>query len=288
MKKIKTAITFMAVALAIGFTSCDKNDDEGDGSTQYFTVPMPTLVTGNGVAATYDVSYRLDFSLQKMVLSASPTFGSLQFGFKTDEVKFTVNGNTFSANAGNCTKVQGVAGVNDVRIKFNPMPVVPPETNGLGIGYYENPWLLTRYEVLPGMKAYTYPLRATFKGTFKSTYPGQQQPFETNECMVEYSIDLANRKADVYFYNAKFAAPMPAQKVMRLKDLTVNFTDDGIELLGLNIVPSLLEGNDYTPYADYTFNKIEFEIETPNMTDCEIDFTVAGRFTGEFEGSSIQ
>ncbi len=297
MKKSKLTMGLAVAVIAMGAVSCsDDKTTSIDDFSSYFQVSMPTLVVSdNGSAASYNVDYRVDFSIEKLILSAAPTFGSVGFNFKTEAAKYLTTNGMMSANLGNCRLVQGVASVNDVRLKYNPMPVVPPTTvNNLGLAYYENPWLLVRYEVGSDMKAYTYPLRAAFKGNFKSSYVGgngQKVSYESTDCMMEYVLDVENRKADVYIYNAKFASPMPLQKVLWLKDLTLRLTDDGLELTGMNVVPYSREGEGasegFTPYSDFTFNQIEFDIDTPNMTDCEIEFTVAGRFSGEFEGSSI-
>lgn len=98
------------------------------------------------------------------------------------------------------------------------------------------------------------------------------------------AIDPNTNKAEVGLYNAKFAEPMP-QLTMYLRGLNVEYTAEGYKIYASEegVVP--LVGNDLIPYPDYIFNNFELVCEGEKLTDINVNFQVAGKFNGRFNGS---
>lgn len=285
-------IPALSIAMTVAATSCSKDDDPNDFPS-YTKVTMPTLYVGeNTYGGIYDVEYRVDMSASQIILSAAPVFGANgSFSFKTAPAPFRQSSNALNATfPGNATTTPNTFQVSDVNLRYVSASVVPPNNPELE-SYYSRFLLLASYKVGADNMAYTVPLRAAFAGNFTSTFTtaqGQEGSFQSSSCVFEYILDVAAKKADVYIYEAQFAQQMPAQKVLWLQGLDMELSEDGIELSGANVVPRSREGSGWTPYENFTFNDIEFEIKTPTMTAAEIDFTVAGRFHGDFKGSSIK
>ena len=132
----------------------------------------------------------------------------------------------------------------------------------------------------------------TFAGTTTTTYPGMTGPYTNGK--IRYRVVMktgtANSltgKADVIFYNAKFAASEKAPEItVALKDLDLKFTKQGYTLAGTDVVPFMMEGGELVPAPSYVFNNFTFNV-VGNLTQCTASYKVANVFDGQFQGVSI-
>lgn len=132
----------------------------------------------------------------------------------------------------------------------------------------------------------------TFRGSTMTTFPNQTDPFETDGIyyrvvMKRNADNSLGDKADVIFYNAKFAPAAPVLKAIVLKDLDLKFSSRGYEVSGTEIVPQvLMDGGVLTDNRTFTFDKFEFNCGG-DMTSGVADYEVAGKYKGSFNGSCM-
>lgn len=124
-----------------------------------------------------------------------------------------------------------------------------------------------------------------FKGTTVTEYPGMPGPYSTTGFTYRVKMkldDAANPKADVYFYNAKFAETEKAPTVnFVLQDLPLEFSSKGYSIAANDVVPVLVPEN--TPFPRFTFNNFRLQ-SNPEMGQISCSFTVADIYTGTFSG----
>lgn len=132
----------------------------------------------------------------------------------------------------------------------------------------------------------TFPLIAGYRGTSTTSFAmgGKEQSYMSDVPLYAVAIDPNTNKAEVGLYNAKFAEPMP-QLTMYLRGLNVEYTAEGYKIYASEegVVP--LVGNDLIPYPDYIFNNFELVCKGEKLTDINVNFQVAGKFNGRFNGS---
>ena len=132
----------------------------------------------------------------------------------------------------------------------------------------------------------TFPLIAGYRGTSATSFAmgGQEQSYMSDVTLYAVAIDSNKNTAEVGLYNAKFAEQMP-QLTMYLRGLSVEYTAEGYKISAPEegVIP--LVGNDLIPYPDYIFNNFELECEGEKLTEINVNFKVAGKFNGRFNGS---
>lgn len=127
----------------------------------------------------------------------------------------------------------------------------------------------------------------SFAGTTTSLINGSN-PYENPNVLYELTPDYTNRKAQIIIYNSKFAEAMPAIRVMRLTGLSfVPSASTGYVVSGENIVPEVLEGNNWIPNEKFVFNNFSLQPTNDNLSMASISFKVATSFTGTCQGSYI-
>lgn len=144
----------------------------------------------------------------------------------------------------------------------------------------------------------TFQLETFFYGKTVTQYPNKEgvsvsfSPEDTddgkkNPMIYQLSLDMENKTATVYIYNAKFAQESPKLTLVKLEDLTPDFSGGKVKVTGSNIVPQVVEGTSTTPFPLFTFNEFEFITTSADLVDCEIKYTVAEKYKGQFTGSYI-
>lgn len=133
----------------------------------------------------------------------------------------------------------------------------------------------------------------TFRGETITEYPGMTEHYQTDEIAyrvvikeVDGGTSLFSDKADVIFYNARFAQTMPITMTIILKDVNLVFNKAGFTLSGTNLVPYMPEGDSLTPYEKFTFDKFELNC-VGDLTRATAEYKVAGIYNGQFSGRSI-
>lgn len=130
-----------------------------------------------------------------------------------------------------------------------------------------------------------------YVGTTYTTYPGAEGVETAQSTSISYGLVLnfVENTADLYIYNAKFSnnPNEPDNKNILVGNLSMELTYNGIVISGEDVVPGLYEGGDWTDYPAFSFNKILVELVGEEMTTVQVNYTVAGRFTGAFTGTCV-
>lgn len=128
-----------------------------------------------------------------------------------------------------------------------------------------------------------------YRGQTITTYPGADTPYTTDG--IQYRVVMQRKdgaltgKADMIFYNAKFS-PMTPDLCVVVKDLDVEFTNDGYTLSTTDNVPYMVEAGELQPVDRFTFNDIKASV-SGDLTGISINYTVASVFKGTFSGSCM-
>lgn len=129
----------------------------------------------------------------------------------------------------------------------------------------------------------------TFCGT-TTTNPGADKPYENKNIRYRVVMKTDNGnlgdKADVIFYNAKFAEQAPAIEAIVIKDLKLEFSAAGYKVSGTDVVPSMIEAGALSPTPRYKFDNFSLSV-VDDLTQATADYKVAGKFEGSFQGACI-
>lgn len=121
-----------------------------------------------------------------------------------------------------------------------------------------------------------------------NTLINNEQPFTNPNILYAVDIDIANRKATVTMFNAKFAEAAPNIRVLRLRNLSfVGDRSSGYRIEGTNVVPEVQEGNQWIPNQHFTFDSFSLVPTSENLSVASINYRVAGIYTGSCTGSYI-
>lgn len=131
----------------------------------------------------------------------------------------------------------------------------------------------------------------TYRGQTVTSYPQDPgTPFASTTIAYRVVMKMKDNsitdKADVIFYNAKFAPQAPEITVV-LKDLDLTFTADGYTVSGTNLVPSVLEAGALQENPRYKFDNFRAVVNGQQLTGISISYRVAGVYTGSFTGSCV-
>jgi hypothetical protein len=131
----------------------------------------------------------------------------------------------------------------------------------------------------------------TFMGSTITTGQDMPGPYTNNK--FRYRIYMKTNtngaltgKADVIFYNAKFAERSPEMTIV-VRDLDLKFSNSGYTVSGTDIIPDMVsDGGEFTPFPSFTFNNFTFTA-VGDLTQATASYKVAGKYNGQFQGSSI-
>lgn len=122
-----------------------------------------------------------------------------------------------------------------------------------------------------------------FCGNTTTRYPGMTEAYNTEGITYRAVLTFGKEgyKADLYFYNAKFAEKAPELNFV-LKDLDLTVDRYGRFIIqGEKVAPVMIpEGS---PNTRFTFDNVKM---TTNMKTMTGDYSVAGIYTGQFSGTS--
>lgn len=153
-----------------------------------------------------------------------------------------------------------------------------------------NHYAVIQYTLNNTWKVRTFWPDVTFRGSTVTSYPGMTEPYENTEMsyrvIMKLKDNLPTDKADVIFYNAKFAPPAPEVTVV-LKDLDLKFTDKGYTIAGNNIIPQMYMDQVLADNPKYKFNAFNLSV-SGDLTGANIEYTVADVFHGSFTGRYIK
>lgn len=178
-------------------------------------------------------------------------------------------------------------------------------------GYYYNAANVGKYTYTPGMypwitlasynigntyKVNTFQKNTFFKGETATSYTdrnGESHLYNTDAIMYRFMLNKeensSNYTADLLIYDAKFS-DNPNEKpkdAILAQGLKVEFTSNGITISGEDIIPSMLEGGDFTEVPAFKFNYVKFNTTDLYYTQGVMDYQVAGMYNGHFEGAYL-
>lgn len=312
MKKI---FFFAAAGVLLALSSCDKKDSFANKTIPFYSPAISILTDLNDGSVTvtdgyyyYDLDISMtntDSEMKGTVSSPELIANNTNLSFTTEPQKYVSTGyDAFFENA------QGkVAGNSTLKLKDAVFEAIDAynEDNKYNGYYYslEDVGELTyklkdpspkitvaRYFIGDDYRVNTFQDDTFFQGTTTTEYSmmGTTANFETENILYRIIIDLENYKATAIMYNAKFSAvEQEPTKTVIIKDLDVTFDANGVNVSGTNLIPFMysdLEGMQEAPR--WIINNFSFNTTGDYYIDGVIDYTVAGAYTGHFEGSYIK
>lgn len=306
-----------ALLLAGGTTSClNDDDDDKNKKTDTITGRPYVLVTdadGNTKIsrATITMNYETPSMLSRMTVEDLNT-GASTVTVKTGDVKFVTgvteledtdyrfwltggvlyDGSNVSADdavpvTSLRVDVTGASYTNDpevlsdIRQQLAGNPLERPQAGSASSNYIYGEFNYGAFSVK------TFWNDMLYKGETVTTYPGAQEPYDTDDIIYRVNIKADNQggcKADVYFYNAKFADRQPMAVNFMLRDLPVKLSKHGfsIAVSGKNpiMVPEGTENSRFQ-FNDFTLSS------TPDLSGVVCNYKVAGIYTGQFGGQAV-
>lgn len=291
MKKI----VFGAMALLLCCSSCLKEAKEErtiSYSTTNLIIPDNPSEECVASAATYLV--KADVAAGRLAVSSNLKVGEQELTLVTDQVAYQA-WNSLQGSLTKFTNAHGMASSLPVTA-FNGSisgACFYPESNVSlpGVDFIPagefGPKVVFQYRLGNDYTVKTFSRDEVFSGTTTTRYHynGEGLTFTTDKILYRLVINKDFKKADIIIYKAKFAEQQPMEiAAMLLKDLNVSFSSRGIQVSGTNVVPKVPEGNGYTEFANYTFDNILFQTISDDLTKATIDYSVAGKYHGQFSG----
>lgn len=306
MKKL--FIMGAAFAAAFALTSCD-SDSDGNSSSATYNMQAYNLYTPvSGGSAPFTGLSNYQFTL----------------AFPGQTVSISVDGMPLpGGGSGNFTTVDMQTAVSQVKMndEYREMIAFSSENataSGMSVTSLQGLLTQTAYapgdQEIPGYKRLIpsqtlhYPVMQyiladewrvrtfwpdmTFHGSTTTTFPMDGSPYQNDNIAYRIVMGVDTKtyaltgKADLIFYNAKFAPPAPEITVV-LKDIDVEFTSAGYTVSGSEIIPYMVEAGALQETPRYKFNSLRMEC-TGDLTTAIINYQVADVFKGRFQGQSIQ
>jgi len=298
-----------AVAALLLMSSCMK-DDDGNSSSRTALIPAYNLYTPlSGVAAPSVGLARYNFttafpaqtitvSTDNMVMPGG-TVGSfkcmpLQFDqgqMMVDDInRLTIefSGSNVSESGSKVTSLNGLI----TQAAYAPGDQEIPGYKRL-IPDNSLQYVIMQYVLDDTWQVRTFWPDMTFRGSTTTTFPGdsgESSTFQNDDIAYRIVMELTKEnaltgKADVIFYNAKFAPNMPGITVV-LKNLDLKFTTAGYTISGKQAVPYMVEAGELQETPRFKFDNISVEC-TGDLSSAIITYQVATVFKGRFQGQSL-
>lgn len=303
----KTGLFAAMAIFAIGFASCNKDTEPQLTST--VSVNTYSLVTSTGGTVVSPTKYTYIFDVYKgtgtMGTEALGTAGG-NVSFRTDAMKYlnayaTVEGDesiyefismTAEDAGGTPTPVTSLNSLITYATNANNMRLLADLKDVLNVNPISYP--TTREKSLYSFTQYKYGAYTVttfwpdmlYTGTTITNYPGAEIPYNNDKIVYRVVMDLStpnDYKADVYFYNAKFAEKAPSINFV-LKNLSLKFSAVGFTIDGSNVDPVMIPEN--TPNTRFRFDNFTL-MSNPLMSTMSCRYKVAGVYMGQAEGAFL-
>ena len=150
-------------------------------------------------------------------------------------------------------------------------------------------YVLMQYELNNDWNIRTFWPDMTFRGSTVTSYPGMTEAYSNSNIAYRVVMQLKDNaltdKADVIFYNAKFAPKAPEITVV-LKNLDLAFSDKGYTVKGSDIIPYMVEAGTLQETPKFKFNSFALTA-IGDMSTAMINYEVADVYKGTFTGNSV-
>lgn len=297
--KIKNLILGIA-GFGLVFSSCNLDSENEDNYTSGTYKCANLVVNSAGDAFASNATYSMMFYYLDGTLSA--TTGDLNLGGSSN-VSFTTNAmpcetrlydvngtaldvTTFSggtANAGG-QQVTNLSGFLSSIVNWLSTndPVNP------AYKFVAQIPVVMSYNVGNAYTVKTFMPDAIYTGTTRiATVGSPAEPFTNDGVRYRVIFSSDYKKADVIFYNAKFAEAMPVTINFVLQNLDVEFNRNGYVISGKDLTPSLYESDGLTPAPNYQITSFEFINASDDLTVGTAMYTVQigkAQYNGDFTG----
>ena len=288
--KIKI-FTLACLGMMMGFTSCNLDNDDSDNYTQIPYKMCSLVIPQNGDSYPTTSSY---------YLTVYPYSGSVSLGvnnliidgnkvdFATSKMSLTENaysyedsnsfmvvrkfsGGTYSQNM---VQVNGLSGFASEIIYLPPSNMVANPLYPFTVNYP----LVVQYTLNNEYTVKTFSPDAIYNGTTTVTTRSTNESFSDENVAYRVFMKDGYKKADVVFYNGKFAQNMPAINFV-VRDLDVVYTKTGyiVEKPAdvAQIAPEMFEGGEYTPFPMYQFTRFLLNPTNDQLTEASIEYDIA-------------
>lgn len=288
--KLKSLSILMSAAALMSLSSCNlDNDPENNYQNRTFTtcnlvIPASdvSFVTEGTYVLTY---YTYDGNMSVQTSDLSLGYGKLNFA--TSAMPFTVqaytdNGQLYEVTKfkdgiynDNSTVINNLSGYTSYIVN-TLVPNVDPIISDYPSVFY--PALVMQYTANYDYRIKTFSRDAVYVGNTTIRTQSTGESFTNKD--VRYRVYLKDgfTKADVIFYQAKFAEKMPSITFV-VKNLAVKGTRNGYSLSipeGQTIVPEMYEGGSLTPFPAYTFTSFLLNTTDDNLTTVGVNYTIVG------------
>lgn len=288
MKKI---VTYCGLSILIGMAACTKG--ESNYTATYNMTPINIITSlEDGTTTASQGNYKFE-----LTSNYDTQYGTIEVSdlvIDNNIVKFITDQQTYQTNLyyAYFQKVKsGSANISDANFLLTPYYNYPAFF-GVPANYAnDGNVVIASFNYGNSYKVTTFQKNTFYTGTTTTSFSfqGQSQQFDTET--IYYQLDLNVKEspntARLVMYNAKFTniEQEPIKKQINIEGLTVEYSNGMIKVYGEDIIPDIVEGTSSTPYPNYVFNTIEFETTSSDLTNCKINYVVAGVYKGSFNGS---
>ena len=301
MKLIKFILPSLFIGLSLSSCNLDVDDDDNYSNQNFPCCNL--VVTEDGDAFALSANYTLTFypfSNQVTVTAQDLNLGGKDLQFTTNNMKaetklynvswsdLTLDVTTFDGGSaeGNGVSVRDLNGFTSS--VFNLLNTKDPKNPAY-------PWvswipLVINYKA-NGCTVKTFSPDAIYRGTTTiATMGSTDAPFSNDEIRYRIIFNKELNKADIIFYNAKFADRMPVTINFVLQNLDVTYNDNGYNITapaGEPLIPQLYEASGLTPAPNYQFTSFNFTNTSPDLTVGAATYTVQmgpASYNGTFQG----
>ena len=281
MKTSRIILSATAAASIALLASCLGSDTPSTESLSFRAGTSVVATDGSSAPQAYVAEYRTDYNLSSGYVTVSSDnlyAGAEKIPFRAEmpfRSQVYSNGDIRSFSSASDLQMGGftLSGISGNMISiYNPSSVA-----GIPAGIRR---VFNMSFSCDGKKVTVFDLAPYFGGTTETRYvnaAGQPTVFKYDELIYAVDLDVEKGKANVTFYNARFASEMPVKLRFRLEDLDLAFTSSGYSITGTGIVPQVFEGSDFTPNKDYTFKSFSLAVSGQNYNTAMISYVVTGK-----------
>lgn len=296
---------FVAVSV-FAMSSCSKDSESNNSYTSTTPISAYNLYVasdGSGSSSTglalYDFTmtfpaYTIQVSADNMAVpgGVSSSFATVPMNLKSSMVTVEETGReiiSFSSDnaSESSTRIRNLKGSLTQAAYFPPEVTVPGYK--LLLPGNTKHYVLMQYNLNDNWDVRTFWPDVTFKGSTVTTYPGMGEAFFNSGISYRVVMQLKDKaitdKADVIFYNAKFAPKAPEITVV-LKNLDLEFNERGYTIKGHDVIPYMLEAGELQETPRFKFNSFDLRV-AGDLTSAVIDYRVADIYSGSFTGISV-
>ncbi len=288
----KSTLSILLVAPAL-LASCGTDKTESKATVNYRICNLVTPLDGGESVASYGI-YTFDFNLTEVKVATSTSsllYNNNNYFFNTNDVTFAqyppFNGMVYyfkgmkgNVNNSSATPLENPKFLITSNFVYENPGYTPTEHPGL---LYDRtqiaPLVIASYQVGSDFKVNTFATDAFYIGVTNTEYPdmkGGMEYNENNDMYYRVLIDVAKKKADVIFYNAKFSKSErePKKIAIVLNNLDITYGDGCYEIKGENIVPKLFEAGQLEDYPSFTFETFSMQTTGETMNGAVMNYVV--------------